>query len=377
MALPTLSFDIFCRVVDNFGDIGVCWRLARQLAANAATHNVRLWVDDLHSFHRIAASIDPKQPCQTLGNIDIVHWSANPPCLRPHPVVIEAFACDPPPAFIKAMHKQASLWINLEYLSAESWVESCHGLPSVQDDGLKKYFFFPGFTLSTGGLLRETHLLNERDHWLSQPEQRWQLLRSLGLDTHTLQTLKLGARQVLLFCYPDAPVPTLLANLAQDPRPSVVLAPAGVYPKLDSHITDHVRLCRIPFTDQPDFDRLLWCSDLNFVRGEDSLVRALWAGKPLVWQIYQQDENAHLIKLLAWLERSGYPAAIAQLMMHWNTGQATEFGDALRVALHTKPWNSWQAASQQLTANLAAQNDLVTNLIIFARECGEQVKMPG
>ncbi|MBP6020762.1 MAG: elongation factor P maturation arginine rhamnosyltransferase EarP [Burkholderiaceae bacterium] len=363
-----MSFDIFCRVVDNFGDIGVCWRLARQLAAHATTDRVRLWVDDLHSFHRIAAAIDPQLATQTLASIDIVHWSAAAPSLRPHPIVIEAFACDPPPAFIEAMRQQHSLWINLEYLSAESWVESCHALPSVQDHGLKKYFFFPGFTQATGGLLRETNLLQERDQWLSQTEQRWQLLHDLGLDTHALQALRLGARQVLLFCYPDAPVPGLLASLAKDPRPTVVLAPAGVYPGLDSGATDHVHLCRIPFTDQPAFDRLLWSSDLNFVRGEDSLVRALWAGKPLIWQIYHQDEDAHLVKLQAWLKRSGYPANIAQLMTHWNTGQAKTFSSEFTLALQPDRWHSWQASSQKFTAALTAQDDLATNLITFCTQ---------
>jgi hypothetical protein len=28
MPAMQLHWDIFCRVIDNFGDIGVCWRLA-------------------------------------------------------------------------------------------------------------------------------------------------------------------------------------------------------------------------------------------------------------------------------------------------------------------------------------------------------------
>ena len=40
------TWDIFCSVVDNFGDIGVCWRLARRLSAGLG-QQVRLWVDDL------------------------------------------------------------------------------------------------------------------------------------------------------------------------------------------------------------------------------------------------------------------------------------------------------------------------------------------
>ncbi|HET9045379.1 MAG TPA: elongation factor P maturation arginine rhamnosyltransferase EarP, partial [Casimicrobiaceae bacterium] len=39
-------WDVFCKVVDNFGDAGVCWRLARQLVAE---HDlaVTLWIDVL------------------------------------------------------------------------------------------------------------------------------------------------------------------------------------------------------------------------------------------------------------------------------------------------------------------------------------------
>ncbi|NYT65856.1 elongation factor P maturation arginine rhamnosyltransferase EarP [Alcaligenaceae bacterium] len=368
MSPASQSFDIFCRVVDNFGDIGVCWRLARQLAASTGTQRVRLWVDDLNSFHRIAKGIDPLRSSQSLGNIDIVHWNAATPSVCPHPVVIEAFACNPPAEFIQAMRQQHSIWINLEYLSAESWVESCHALPSVQGNGLKKYFFFPGFTPSTGGLLREIQLLQKRDEWLADTEQRWQLLQGLGLDANALQALRSGARQVMLFCYPDAPVSSLLASLANDPKPSVVLAPVGVCPDLYKHPTDHVRLCHIPFIDQPAFDHLLWSSDLNFVRGEDSLVRALWASKPLVWQIYHQDENTHLIKLQAWLQRSDYPDSIAQLMTHWNTGSATDFESTLTQALQPKDWHAWQACSQELSTMLAAQDDLVTNLITFCTQ---------
>ena len=55
---------------------------------------------------------------------------------EPGDVVIEAFGCEIPEAFIAAIaqktneHKSRLVWINLEYLSAESYVERCHALPS-------------------------------------------------------------------------------------------------------------------------------------------------------------------------------------------------------------------------------------------------------
>ena len=87
-----LSFDIFCRVVDNFGDIGVCWRLARQLARTSGANAVRLWVDDLHSFARIEPKLGCRVNPEPLDGVDIVHWTSPAPDLTPHEVVIEAFA---------------------------------------------------------------------------------------------------------------------------------------------------------------------------------------------------------------------------------------------------------------------------------------------
>ena len=223
-------------------------------------------------------------------------------------MVIEAFACDPPDAFLDAMRQVHPVWINLEYLSAEAWIESCHGLPSQRPDGLVKHFYFPGFTPATGGLLREPGLSAERDALQASPEQQESVLRALGVPQHALSRRRDGARLVSLFCYPNAPVDALASALAADPRPTVLLAPEGVAPGLETACAAPGRpaLVRLPFVSQPDFDRLLWCADLNFVRGEDSFVRAAWAARPLVWQIYPQHDPVHLDKLEAWLAR--YPA---------------------------------------------------------------------
>lgn len=366
--MPGLSFDIFCRVVDNFGDIGVCWRLTRQLAQLPPGHEVRLWVDDLHAFSRIEPRLDARLARQSLLGIDIVHWTHPAPALQPHAVVIEAFACEPPAAFIAAMAGADSLWINLEYLSAESWVESCHAVPSAQPNGLRKYFFFPGFTPATGGLLRESGLLSERDHWLAEPALRWQLLSAVGVPDREIRRLRQGARQVFLFCYPAAPVQGLLDSLARQARPSLLLVPSGLYPSLAARQSGQVHVHEIPFVDQAGFDRLLWSSDLNFVRGEDSLVRALWAAQPLVWQIYAQDADTHMIKLRAWLDRSPYPPVVRSLMECWNSGDRDAFALQLNEALAGENWAGWQSAGRQWSASLAGQPDLAHALLEFCAQ---------
>lgn len=366
--MPGLSFDIFCRVVDNFGDIGVCWRLSRQLVQLPDVQEVRLWVDDLHSFARIEPQIDARAEQQSVQGVDIVHWTAHAPRLLPHAVVIEAFACDPPSPFIEAMQRQNSLWINLEYLSAEHWVESCHALPSAQPNGLRKHFFFPGFTPRTGGLMREPGLLSARDQWLADPGLRSALLQGIGLPAQQIQRLEQGARQVFLFCYPDAPAHGLLDSLARQTGPSVLIVPTGVYPSLSVRQSEHVHIHEMPFVDQAAFDRLLWSSDLNFVRGEDSLLRALWAGKPLVWQIYMQNENAHMIKLQAWLDQSPYPEFVRKLMEYWNISDRAAFAAQLSTSLEPDNWANWQSECVRWSTKLAGYPDLAHSLVGFCAQ---------
>jgi uncharacterized repeat protein (TIGR03837 family) len=189
-----LQWDLFCRVVDNFGDIGVCWRLAADLASRG--EHVRLWVDDASALTWMAPA--------GAERVTVVPWRDEMPAIEPGDVVIEAFGCNPPAPFVTAMAARAvpPVWINLEYLSAEGYVERSHRLPSQHASGLKKWFFYPGFTPRTGGLLREADLLArqqrfDRDAWL----------RSAGATRHD------GEQVVSLFCYDNPAVPELLERL--------------------------------------------------------------------------------------------------------------------------------------------------------------------
>ena len=385
--------DLFCRVVDNYGDIGVCWRLARRLA-HGLGWRMRLWVDDLRSFARIQPGVDPDAARQCHAGIEIIHWQETPPPPMPEPgeVVIEAFACDPPAGFIEAMRGLAAdatraspVWINLEYLSAEAWVESCHAMPSRRADGLVKYFFFPGFTPATGGLIREPGLTAERDALQASHAMQNDFLRGLGLGEAPLQAHRQGARVVSLFCYPQAPTDALAQYLRGQAAPTLLLAPEGVAPGLDGQAGAGLHIARIPFVAQPDFDRLLWCADLNFVRGEDSFVRAAWAARPLVWQIYAQAENAHLEKLEAWLARYPAPESARALSRAWNRAsqdkggveaspglpQAPSLDDALQAALAEPAWSAWKTASRAWDAQQASGPDLADKLAIF---CAKRLK---
>ncbi|CAM5183538.1 Protein-arginine rhamnosyltransferase OS=Castellaniella defragrans OX=75697 GN=HNR28_001119 PE=3 SV=1 [Castellaniella defragrans] len=356
--MAPFAFDIFCRVVDNYGDAGVCWRLARQLAARG--HPVRLWIDDDKALSKLVPALRPQEQAQRIEAVEVLSWDLSTHAVPPSSgVVIEAFACSLPPAYEAAMARQHCLWINLEYLSAEDWVEGCHGLPSPQSNGVPKYFYFPGFTPATGGLLREADLFERRAE-ARRLDRRVRLRALTGLDCGDLPG---EARCVLLFSYPDAPFKGLQQAFARDTRPTWLLVPGEMPAGL--HDEGALRVRRIPFVSQAHFDELLWCCDLNFVRGEDSLVRALWAGIPLVWHIYRQDDDAHLAKLDAWMARAHWPATVQALHRAWNGRDGDEMARALMAALHEDAWQAWQARTRAWSQALSAHPDLTSRLLDF------------
>jgi uncharacterized repeat protein (TIGR03837 family) len=361
-ALPP-SFDIFCRVVDNYGDIGVCWRLARQLAQR---HAVRLWVDDLRSFARIEPAVVPQaSAAQTVNAVEICRWEqAEDTDIQPRKVVIEAFACELPPAYRARIRPGAHRWLNLEYLSAEPWVEGCHGLPSPQAGGVVKHFFFPGFTPRTGGLLREPGLIARRDAWRRDPAARTALLRALGLPAPWIAGVaEQGWRQVYAFCYPNAPLQSLVDACQTLSSPTLLLAAPGA-PATRAQDGKVMRF-DCPFVSQDDFDALLWSSHLNCVRGEDSFVRAIWAGQPFLWQTYPQQEDEHLHKLDAWLDLAPCPAPAAAATRAWNSSACATARDGLSELLQEDNWHAWQAQAARFTARQAAEDDLGTRLLRF------------
>lgn len=384
--MPIQSVAIYCRVIDNFGDIGVCWRLARQLAHEYACA-VSLIVDDLSAFQKIWPEIDPAQVCQQQQGVQILLWRESD--LPDAQLVIEGFGCTLPGAALVQMQArkqqgQKLAWLNLEYLSAESWVESCHALPSPQA-GLCKYFFFPGFSDKTGGLLREADLLARRAAFQSDGQAQRAFWQELGVSGG-------AACKISLFCYPGAPVQALLQALLAQEREILCCIPHGVAgtqvaaflqqePSLNAaYVRGQLRLQIMPFLTQAGYDHLLWACDLNFVRGEDSFVRAQWAARPFVWQIYPQEEGAHLEKLEAFLQRycEGMPeelrAAVQDFWQCWNRqeveqmGQVGQIGPACRNFLHSLP--QLQPHSRDWAQRLAKNEDLACSLLQFAQKIG-------
>ncbi|MCK9509773.1 MAG: elongation factor P maturation arginine rhamnosyltransferase EarP [Pigmentiphaga sp.] len=360
------AVDLFCRVIDNYGDIGVCWRLARRLSLELG-RPTRLWVDDLRAFARLEPAVVPGLSRQSVAGIDVRLWNdAETAWPEPAPCVIEAFACELPAAF-RGRLGPGHTWINLEYLSAEDWVESCHGLPSPQPGGMVKRFLFPGFTARTGGLLRESGLLAQRDAWQADPDRQEAFLRALGVAGTLAAEICLGRRRLLsVFCYPHAPLQELLGFLSRRGEPWLVLLAAGADPGPAWPGDAAIVLQRIPFLGQPDYDRVLWSADLNLVRGEDSFVRAQLAGRPLLWHIYPQADGAHQTKLEAWLAKAGPPPDLAELHRRWNAAPAdTAATGAWTLASGTASWQDWRHWAQAWSGGLHALPELAETILAW------------
>lgn len=370
---PPLRWDIFCQVVDNHGDLGVCWRLACALAARG--QQVRLWIDDARALAWMAPEATRPPAVQVLPwtqPLDARLLASLPPA----DVWVEAFGCQIAPEFIAfgarqesaggSNHSKRPVWINLEYLSAEPYVERLHGLPSPvlhgPASGWTKWFFYPGFTPATGGLLREDDLDArqagfDRRAWLARQGIDWQ-----------------GEPLVSLFCYEPPALAAWIARLRQAAGPTRLLVTAGraaqaVQRVLEdekplrrtSNEREQLSISYLPYLSQSAYDELLWACDLNFVRGEDSLVRALWAGQPFVWHIYPQPEDdAHHAKLHAFLDWLRAPASLRAFHLGWNGIGTGDLPDADLPA--------WRDSVRAARQRLRAQAELCAQLIRFVAQ---------
>jgi uncharacterized repeat protein (TIGR03837 family) len=380
------SLHLYCRIVDNYGDAGVAWRLARQLATE---HHlaVSLWIDRPEVLARLVPGLQlAGTPASRAGDLAVLAWpGATVPArvLLAADVVVCAFACEPPASLRAGLAGAPSrpLWIDLDYLSAEPWVDGCHALPSLKPrDGARSWFFCPGFTPSTGGLPRERNLLATRDGFRGAQAAAWWQARGLPGEP--------GLR-LSVFCYPQAPLAALLLALAEGGEPTVAIVPGDVgSAQIDAFLARSkahrlpddgvpswragaLTLARPPWLPVDDYDRLLWSCDLNMVRGEDSWMRALWAGRPLLWQAYRQADDAHRAKreaFLAWQRATidASPrdlAALEAMARAWCEGGAV--GSAWPGLIAALP--RLDAAFDRLSRQAAATDDLASRLVEFCR----------
>lgn len=296
-----LTIDIFCKVIDNYGDAGVCLHLARTLSQKEV--KVTLWCDQLKVLEQIQNHKDSSTPTLQLKEWRLLTTYDCPDA------VINAFNCHLDPAVLHAIQAKErsgkpAVVINLDYLSAEDWVEGCHGLTSYAD-GISCYYFFPGFTNKTGGL-------NVDPTFVKQCKAN---LQKIVLETIQHAEQKKTAQNITLFSYNNPALIPLLNSFTNSSNPIVLTVFQGLaldnlnhLLSLNLHSGQSLQLGKLTIhasamVEQQEYDNYLLTNQCNLVRGEDSIIRAMHTGRPFLWQIYKQEENAHIVKLESFLYR--------------------------------------------------------------------------
>ena len=112
------------------------------------------------------------------------------------------------------------------------------------------------------------------------------------------------------------------------------------------------------------------------MRGEDSFLRAQWAERAFVWQLYPQADEAHLAKLDAFLERycAGLDPVLAaplkDFSRKWNGARGpVSMADAWRALSNGE--EALRRHAVRWAAAAAAGGDLAIRL---ARFCSERLK---
>lgn len=375
---------VFVRVIDNWGDVGVGWRLCMQLACSFPWR-VRLWIDDVAALGKLvlAAELAAVQDA-----VMVEKWSDDDSVslrlaqLADPVMVIETFGCDLPRPVLRRMQQCQPLWLNWEYLTAEDWAVDLQAMPSLQGNGLAKYFWFMGIDQQSGGLLREANYLSRRNEFLQQPCLQQAFKQQYGLPLEHVGQLWLifaytserWAEWLSMWRGADEPITLWLAGheVADSLRAAGVIAADALQQVGDTFELEQVTMVRIPFVPQSAFDNLLWLADGAIVRGEDSFVRALWAGLPFLWHIYQQEEAVHLQKLDAYWHKASinWPASVreAVLALSADLNGGEHLSESLRLRLWQNlrsEWQNWVNAASTWSDSLHLHSSAMERLARF------------
>ena len=379
-----ISLDIFCRVIDNYGDAGVCLHLARSLSQIPLPHGqhfaVRLFCDQPEVMATLTDPSDSANP-----HLKLCTWEQPLVGYEPSSVVVSAFSCRFDEVTLKTLqqrqqHSGQPLIINLEYLSAELWVEDCHQLPSPAES-LTSHFFFPGFTPRTGGLNLDPDFIAQCQSRLGSATTT-----ATATDTESASATAPAPYTLSLFGYDNPAVLRLLQGLAASGRDCTLKVFAGLAcdnlnQRLGLTLTvgdsydfaPNVHCTVVPMTGHSGYDQTLLQCDFNLVRGEDSIVRAMHTGHPFLWQIYPQDEGAHIVKLNAFLDcmertlQAQNAALETEPSACSNSGSNLSANLSARMALLRRAMLSYNEALPQDQADPFLEPDFLPR---FERECG-------
>lgn len=408
-----MTIDILCKVVDNYGDIGVAFRLARALSALPEAPRLRLVVDGLDSFAALEPTVDPRLRVQEVRGWLVADWIQGDPVpadfeAEPPSVVIECFACGRPDWFEALLFDderypadaRPRTVVNLEYLSAEPYADECHRLPSLtRSSSVRKHMFMPGFTEATGGLVMDGPFMASLERYAGEDRfrERIGLLSRLGETgalilgenvasraNDTNESIEFAANRfwVPLFSY-ERDYGPIVADLAAfgTRRPILVLAAAGksqgcllaAWEKAGRPFP----LVRLPFLSQEAWDEVLAAADFSLVRGEDSWARAALAGRPFLWQAYPQADRHQMVKVEAFLERLrpwlgeqaiGGPLAAAYRGINDRLADSPSNRGSERLLDMLNDYDGLATGFADFAARLRNHGDLARNLMTFLSE---------
>ena len=282
------SIDIFCEVIDNYGDVGVAYRLAREFKRIYPHKRLRFFINKTEEINLIKKSND----------IEIIAYKDISKIKNSADLILETFACEIPKEYIDKALRSSKFIINLEYFSAEDWVDDFHLQESFLGGSLKKYFFIPGLSKKSGGILLDNEFLERkkqveenREYYLEKfkIKEKYDLIGSVfsyekNFDS-LINELKKLDKKVLLLILSEKTQKNFIKYFD------------------NSNNYDKIKAVKLPFFTYDKYEELLSLCDFNLVRGEDSFVRALLLGKPFLWHIYPQEENIHIQKLNSFLEK--------------------------------------------------------------------------
>lgn len=311
----SMEITVLCKVVDNFGDIGVVFRLCRALSELKKNLEIRLVVSNLDSFAKISKGIDSTKTFQEFRGWKVFDWNDNALCKKefsknPPEFILECFQCGRTEwleelLFSPQFNLNVQI-VNVEYLTAESWADDFHLLKSgTRSAKIKKINFMPGFTKKTGGLILDKNFmccLSEKKFALNLVKQ--------NLDKKILSEDFSDSFKILIFSYPknfDFLASAIKEFSFLKKIIVFVASGAGADSAKISLKKFKVDFICLPFMQQEVWDAFLSLMDFSFVRGEDSFSRCCLFGNPFIWNIYPQEEEFHIVKLNAFLQKIKIP----------------------------------------------------------------------
>jgi len=394
-----VDIDILCKVVDNFGDIGVVYRLARCLAEREDPPRLRLVVDNLAAFAAMDGAVDPAAAVQDVHGWELFSWAAGDTrgeageavrsafrARRPR-LVLECFACGRPDwleDILFGPEAEPSLIVDVEHLTAEPYAADLHRMPSLTRSSLaRKALFLPGFSPGTGGLLMDRAFAAALERAREEDGRRALRRRLLGLlgSAGTGPGAAEEGFWVCVFSY-ERDYSRIVADLEAfgGDRPILALVAAGksqaCFRRAWEARGSPFPASFLPFLPQEDWDAALAASDFSIVRGEDSWSRAALAGRPFLWQAYPQEGAHQLIKVEAFLAllkpffgaEDFAPLAAAYRAFNERGKDSPDERGLESIGPILASRGSLEGGFRDFSRSLSAPGDLAANLMTFLRE---------